>query len=170
MISITTGLAIIYDKNEDEYRDIKVKRGTMFVDPDTFFLRNIGCVNNTIAHECFHWYKHRNYHILRNIIDGTRSVACRCPSDDNEERYTKSWTDEDWMEWQANGIAPRILMPKQTVNEAVAKILSASTANPFISAGMLSPTQWVVEQLANFYCVSKASAGIRISELGISIS
>ncbi len=166
----TDGLATIYDKDEDEYRDVKVERGTMFVDPDTYFLRNLGCLNNTIAHECFHWFRHRNYHTMRNLLDGTQSVACRCPSQDKDERFTKAWSDEDWMEWQANGIAPRILMPKQTVNAAVEKMLAESRSNPFIAAGIMKPAQWVVEQLANFYCVSKVSVGIRLSELGISVS
>ena len=47
----TGGLAEIYDKDEDEYREIKIKGGTMIIDPDTFFQRNIGCLNNTIAHQ-----------------------------------------------------------------------------------------------------------------------
>lgn len=166
----TAGLATIFDKDEEEYRDVKVERGTMFVDPDTYFLRNLGCVNNTIAHEAFHWFRHRNYHTLRNLLDRKQSVACRCPSQDKDEQFTKAWSDEDWMEWQANGIAPRILMPKQTVNAAVEKMLTESRSNPFIAAGIMKPTQWVVEQLANFYRVSKVSVEIRLSELGISVS
>lgn len=165
----TGGLATIYDKDEDEYRDMLVKRGTMFVDPDTYFLRNLGCMNNTVAHECFHWYKHRNYHILQSVLDGTQSIACRCPSNVKDELFSKTWTDEDWMEWQANGIAPRILMPKQTVHEALDKLVSESKSNAFISAGLMRPTQWIIEQLANLYQVSKTSAGIRINELGISL-
>lgn len=166
----TGGLATIYDKDEEEYRYIKVERGTMLIDPDTYFLRNLGCLNNTIAHECFHWFRHRNYHTMKNLLDGTQSVACRCPSQEKDERFSDVWSDEDWMEWQANGVAPRILLPKQTVNAAVEKMLAESRSNPFIAAGIMRPAQWVVEQLANFYRVSKVSVGIRLSELGISIS
>lgn len=165
----TSGLATVYDKDEDEYRDVKVKRGTMFVDPDTYFLRNLGCLNNTISHECYHWFKHRNYQILQTILDGKQSIACRCPSQDKDERFSKTWSDEDWMEWQANGIAPRILMPKQTVKTVVDKMIVESSKNPFIAAGLMPPSQWVVEQMANFYRVSKVSVGIRLSELGISV-
>lgn len=165
----TSGLATIYDKDEDEYRDIKVSRGTMFVDPDTYFLRNLGCVNNTIAHECFHWYKHRNYHILQSVLDERQSIACRCPVEERNEKFTKEWTDEDWMEWQANGIAPRILMPKQTVPIVVEKVKEDSCKNLFISAGLVPSSQWVIEQVANFYNVAKISAQIRLEELGITV-
>ena len=58
----TSGKVPVYIKEDDEFVDIKVKRGTMLIDPDTLFERNIGCLNNTVAHECVHWYKHRYYH------------------------------------------------------------------------------------------------------------
>jgi hypothetical protein len=31
----------------------EIKPGTILVNPDNFFMRNIGSVNNTIIHECF---------------------------------------------------------------------------------------------------------------------
>lgn len=62
-ICFSSGLATIYDRDEDEYRDIKVRRGTVFIDPDTIRERNLGCLHNTIAHECVHWYEHRNYYL-----------------------------------------------------------------------------------------------------------
>lgn len=164
----TDGLATIYDKEEDEYRNIKVGRGTMFVDPDTYFLRNLGCVNNTIAHECYHWFRHRNYHTLQNLLDGTQAVACRCPSQNKDDHYTKTWTEEDWMEWQANGIAPRILMPKQTVQTAAESFLNESQSNLFVKCGIMSTAQFVIEKLSDFYGVSKTSVGIRLAELNIS--
>jgi Zn-dependent peptidase ImmA (M78 family) len=107
---------------------------------------------------------------MRNLLDGKQSIACRCPIQNKDERYTKAWSDEDWMEWQANGIAPRILMPKQTINAAVEKMLAESLSNPFIAAGIMKPAEWIVEQLADFYCVSKVSVVIRLKELGVTIS
>jgi hypothetical protein len=163
----TGGLVEIYDKDEDEYREIEVKRGTIIVDPDTFFQRNLGCVNNTVAHECFHWFRHRTYHFMQTVLDGKRSVACRCPVDGKKEKFNTKWTDEDWMEWQASGIAPRILLPRETFSDMVDRFLRESSSNPFISASLMSPTQWVIDQLASFYKVSKVSVKIRLEELGI---
>ena len=36
-----------------------VKARTIFLDPEAYFLRNLGAVNNTIVYECVHWDKHR---------------------------------------------------------------------------------------------------------------
>ncbi len=161
----TSGLATIYDKDEDEYRDIKVKRGTMFLDPDIILRRNQGCFNNTAAHECFHWYKHRNYHLYAKIIGSKKSIAFRCPVEEKDERYHDDWSDEDWMEWQANNAAPRILMPKATFIDAADEIISRGQA---VYGSSLKPW-WVVARLAELYDVSKQSAEIRMRELGISI-
>ena len=38
----TKGLAEIYDKENDEYREILVRGGTMIIDPDTL-RKNLGC-------------------------------------------------------------------------------------------------------------------------------
>lgn len=162
----TGGLAEIYDRENDEYREVKVKPGTMIIDPDTLTLRNLGSKRNTIAHECVHWVKHRNYHIIASVNDGKTAVAFRCPTDIKNESYNTDWTDEDWMEWQANGIAPRILMPKETVGVVFARLLAESLENPFIAANLMPPTRWIIEEIAAFYQVSKQSAEIRLNELG----
>ena len=123
-------------------------------------------MRNTVSHECFHWVKHRNYHIMHGVIDGRTAVAFRCPSDAKNETFKGKWTDEDWMEWQANGIAPRILMPKQTVGIAFERFKLESRNNPFIAANLMPPTCWIIEQMAALYQVSKQSAEIRLKELG----
>lgn len=163
----TGGLTEIYDKDEDEYREILVDRGTMIVDPETFFQRNIGCLNNTVAHECFHWHRHRNYHAMKSILDDKQSVACRCQVEAKDDRISKNWTNEEWMEWQANGIAPRILLPKETFGEMAECFLNKSRSNNYRASTLLPPTQWIIEQLASFYAVSKTSVRIRLDELGI---
>lgn len=42
---------------------------TIVVDPQTFLLRNLGCVNNTIVHECVHWDRHRKAFELERLYD-----------------------------------------------------------------------------------------------------
>lgn len=162
----TKGLAEIYNKDEDEYREILVRGGTMIIDPDTLIERNLGCMRNTIAHECVHWTEHRNYHLATPIVAQKTSRACRCPVEEKSELYPEQWTDEDWMEWQANGIAPRILMPHETVTIIYNDFLAKSSTHPFIKAGLISKESWLVEQVAGFYQVSKQSARIRLCELG----
>ena len=45
----------VYDLFDISKETVNAKRGTIFVDAYTFWERNLGCVNNTIAHEVFHW-------------------------------------------------------------------------------------------------------------------
>lgn len=127
----TTGLAEIYDKENDEYREVKARYGTMIIDPDTIVKRNEGCKNNTIAHECFHWHKHRDYHIAVSVVDKTKSCI-RSPWEGKPESVQSAWTDEDWMEWQAKGIAPRILMPLNSFNTMVEQFIREHSTNPSV--------------------------------------
>lgn len=161
-ICFTSGITSIYDRDEDEYRDIKVRRGTILIDPDTLRERNIGCLHNTVAHEYVHWYKHRNYHLYNSGTGNTEAVAYRYPIIEKDERFQEEWDDEDWMEWQANGIAPRILMPVQTFETAIESILETA---PFDDV----PRWWVINQVSELYEVSKQSAEIRMNELGIAV-
>lgn len=157
----TSGKIPVYIKDSDEYVDIAVKRGTMLIDPDTLFERNIGCLNNTIAHECVHWYKHRNYY-MHNKGVSIDYVKKNHKSTFDEKNQSK-WSDEERMDWQANGIAPRILMPIQTFGGVVNDVINSSmTKNLSIWS--------VAEKVGNFYKVSKTSAAIRIKELGISVN
>lgn len=47
-----------YDRDVKTFKPLFVKRGTILVDPNVFFMRNVGSMNNTIIHECVHWDKH----------------------------------------------------------------------------------------------------------------
>ena len=161
----TTGLAEIYDKDNDEYREVKARYGTMIIDPDTIAKRNEGCKNNTIAHECFHWHKHRDYHIAASVVDKTKT-RIRSPYKEYTESPRDDWSDEDWMEWQANGIAPRILMPLEQFNIMVERFLDDYTSNPIIRRKWYSLHRWVVNSTAIFFKVSKQSAEIRLEETG----
>jgi len=162
----TNGLAEIYDKENDEYREVKVRYGTMIIDPDTIKVRNEGCKNNTVAHECFHWHKHRDYHIAVSVQDNARGIKRYCYSDEKPESTQSDWTDEDWMEWQAAGIAPRILMPLDTFVIMAERFLSEYADNPAISMKWYSLHGWVVNSMASFFKVSKQSAEIRLTETG----
>ncbi len=153
----TKGVVEIYDKNEREYREIPVDAGTMIIDPDVYKLRNIGCARNTIAHECVHWIKHKTYHEKAEQFGVAK--ACRYAVENSPQ---KMWTDEDWMEWQANGIAPRILMPSTTVPIVYAQLKEKAKQNAYIKSGYIAEKRWIIEQLARFYNVSKQAAAARI--------
>lgn len=162
----TSGRVEIYDKDNDEYREIVVPAKTMIIDPDTYFRRNLGSRRNTIAHECYHWYRHRHYHLEAARLAGENVIARRCPTQEKEYQGHTIWSDDDWMEWQANNVAPRILMPRETVELAYKTMCEKSLQNPFVSKGLRPQSEWVVEQVAGLYKVSKQAAQIRLQELG----
>ena len=163
----TDGLVEIYDPKEDEYREIQVEAQTMIIDPDTYLKRNHGCKRNTVAHECAHWIFHRRYFLALEAFEKNRATAYKCPINPKDEQFKDVWDDIDWLEWQANGIAPRILMPRETVEEAFQMIIDRSKKNPFVSAGFIPKSKWILEQFAGFYQVSQTSAAIRLTELGL---
>lgn len=158
-----SGYVDVYLKESDEYIQIPVRRGTMFIDPDVMGLRNQGSFNNTVAHECVHWHLHRNYHLLAHVKELRESKYKGCPVTAPDEQTQSKWTDEDWMEWQANGIAPRILMPKDMFIQAsieFRKDMEKTTPTYFMRSAL-------IKELAQFFEVSKQSADIRMQELGI---
>lgn len=163
----TDGCVEIYDPAEEEYREIFVKAKTMIIDPDTYMKRNHGSKRNTVSHECVHWLYHRKYFLTLEALEQGRAVAHKCPSDPKSDIFKDSWTDEDWLEWQANGIAPRLLMPRETVADTFQMIIERSKKNAYVSAGHIPKSKWILEQFAGFYQVSQTSAAIRLTELGL---
>lgn len=160
----TNGLAEIYDKDEDSYKEVRARYGTMIIDPDTIEKRNEGCKNNSIAHEAFHWHKHRDYYIAVSVVDPKKAKRIQSRYEEFDESNKANWTDEDWMEWQAKGIAPRILMPPDQFDEMVLHFIEKHNSTSFTSGWYLHRA--VVNSLAEFFAVSKQSVEIRLDERG----
>lgn len=138
-------------------------KGSILVDKDVVFKRNVGSYNNTVIHECIHWELHKVFHEVKMVLDKDHSQV----SSWTEENLADSsmWTSLDWMEWQANGIAPRILMPKVQTRIKIRELFQTLTlVNPDISRSEL--VQEVVDNLATFFEVSRQAAKIRMIDLG----
>ena len=163
-ICFSGGTVDVYDLDRKTYAPIDVQRGTIIIDAYTFWERNIGCVNNTIAHEVFHWYAHRLYAATKKLLRKKRVIVCRCPSDIVYPGENEPWTDEQRMEWQANKIAPRILMPYETFRMKVEELYQKYGYRE--SAEKNDILECVIDVLASFYKVSKQSAKIRMIDTG----
>ncbi len=160
-IFFSDGEINVYDLFKCNERKLKVPRGTILVDAYTFWERNLGCIKNTIAHEVYHWYKHRIYAAIKHILHGDDIIACRCPS--NVIYPTNNdWNDEQRMEWQANNMAPRILMPIQTFQVKVRELYKKH--NYSASEIKVATITNIADELAKFYGVSRQSALIRMTE------
>ena len=148
-----------YDSDTGTYKNLSIKEGTMLVDPSVYFMRSVGSMNNTIIHECIHWEKHRKFFELEKIYNiDFNSISCQVQEGTIAETNRSPL---DWMEWQANALAPRILMPaKQTrlkIDELIDKYKSDNIADTM---------QLVVLELSEFFKVSRLAAKIRMIDLG----
>jgi len=159
----------IWNAETHEHNFISVKGGTILIDPNVYFMRNLGSYNNTIIHECIHWYKHRKHYWLKGIYNADADFAViKCPVMERPYLHAKSkWSDLDWMEWQANGIAPRILMPKNQTRAKIEGLIQKYEAE--YGKGKthrLEVLQNVMQELEAFFNVSVLSAKIRMLDLG----
>lgn len=163
-IYFSSGKADVYDLFKCTTQRLDVRRGTILIDAFTFWERNLGCVKNTIAHEVYHWYKHRMYAAIKYILYGKDYIACRCPSNMVYPDKNNEWSDEQRMEWQANNMAPRILMPINTFRMKVEELYEQfDYHNSPLKIAVLT---CVADELAKFYGVSRQSALIRMIETG----
>ena len=151
----------------DVTQRISVKRhfnaGTIVVDPQTFLLRNLGSFNNTVVHECVHWDLHQKAFALERLFnDEATQIKCIVIGGIKTETERSA---TDWMEWQANELAPRIQMPltqfRLKATETIKKYQRLMKTESLIDI-----IESVIDDLASFYCVSRCAAKIRMVNAG----
>jgi DNA-binding Xre family transcriptional regulator len=152
-----------YDQDSACFKKIQVKSGTIFVDPDAYFLRNLGSVNNTIIHECVHWDKHRKaFELERLYNESATQIKCQVVGGITDN---KNQSAADWMEWQANALTPRIQMPYTS-----AKIKAAELMRKYLTlypgCEPIDIMEDVIKEMALFFDVSRLAAKIRMVDLG----
>ena len=162
-IAFTKGIIEVYDWSAEETIGYEVSQPSIFVDAD---IMNIGRFNNTLAHECFHWWRHRNYfNYKRNHENGTEfAFRCNRGISTTGSLIGGQWSDIDKMEWQAKTIAPKILMPRTAFKKKVDHIYQVLLAdNPNADRSIV--TEYVIDNVADFFEVSRQSAAIRMLSL-----
>ncbi len=165
------GLVVFEDGNvQDKNKNIVIrnaKRGMIFIDPRVYFERTLGTVNFTVAHECFHWFRHQPYHALMKMLgsDDELGKIIQCSIGSNG-KDTEKWKPIDWMEWQANGVAPHILMPTKTAKVKIDELIKTYQITFDGTDGYR--IEEMISELADFYGLSKQAVKMRIRELGYS--
>lgn len=153
----------VYDKEKDDYVPMSIKAGTILVDPEVFFMRNIGSLNNTIMHECVHWDKHKKYFELQKLFrNKVSSISCHVVEGIQPEGKR---TDLQWMEWQANALAPRILMPAKMTKKKIEELLIQYHME-YGRLGEADIMEMVIMELSDFFGVSLFAAKLRAIDLG----
>lgn len=153
----------VFNSDTEEMEVAHFPAKTIVVDPKAFLLRNLGSVNNTIVHECVHWDQHRKAFELERLYnrDATQ-IKCLVIGG---SKGSSDRTAADWMEWQANSLAPRIQMPigsfKTKAAEYVRKFQREMKATHIVDV-----MEAVIDALATFFVVSRHAAKMRMVDAG----
>jgi len=154
--------AEFYDEDSDEMVQTRVKARTIIVDPKAYFLRNLGSVNNTIVHECVHWDQHRKAFELERLYNSDASrIKCQVVGGIKDSNRDAT----DWMEWQANSLAPRIQMPLAMFKTKAFEFINLYS-NMLGTSNLIDVMEPVIDALAAFFCVSRIAAKIRMIDVG----
>lgn len=154
--------SVIYDENKRKLVKELIPAKTILVDPNVAFMRNLGAYNNTVVHECVHWGLHQKAFALARLYDkGLSNVSCQVSGGVPEHKRDAV----DWMEWQANVLAPRIQMPKSTFKKRTNQLFSQfrRETNNFDSIDLVEK---VIIQLAVEFGVSRLATKIRMIDVG----
>ena len=153
---------------QKEIVEIITEPGTMLINPDVYFMYNIGTANNTIIHECVHWDRHRRPFELQKLLTG----ECNHISCEIVEVYDGIPQDAPalkWMEWQANQLAPRILLPaemtKKVYNNALKDIYTSNPRKRFAEI-----MEEAIGYVAQYFQVSLFAAKLRLIDLGVDVA
>ena len=154
-----------FDLDKKAFSTYEADGGTIFADDEIFFLRNLGSWNNTIIHECVHWIKHRRHIELKRATGAVVSrISCQV-TEVPQDTKTHKRTDTEWMEWHANALAPRILMPRKQFKQKADELIAFYKRNNGTDrlSDVLSA---VIFELSDFFEVSVLSAKIRMMDVG----
>jgi hypothetical protein len=152
-----------FDVANQRFNLIDVEQGTILVDPEIYFLRTLGSWNNTVIHECVHWRKHRKaFELERLYNENARMIRCQVSEGTKDEQKR---SDTEWMEWHANSLAPRIMMPLRPFREKAAEVIAnlSRTERTEQLPDVISDT---IVELSKFFDVSIQAAKIRMIDAG----
>lgn len=152
-----------YDKREKE--TVVVDPGTILINREILDFENIGALNNTVIHECLHWFLHKKYFELQKLLNsGETSLSCFLDEMKNPDK--SKMKNKYYMELQARAIAPRILMPEEPARRKFKTILEQMKGKNFSS--QIKYIRACVAEFADHFGISLESSKIRLVHLGFS--
>lgn len=152
----------IYDPEKECMVKKKARARTIIVDPEAAFQNNIGALNNTIIHECVHWVLHRKAFMLEHLYN-KELTQIGCAVRGGIVGNSKDSTE--WMEWQANALAPRIQMPREMFKKRVDALIT-KYRRELHAFDIIDIIQPVIDQLVIDFGVSRTAAKIRLIDIG----
>lgn len=141
--------------------ETNISAGTILIDPDCKF----GTLSNTIIHECVHWKWHRLFFEMKKLL--TKDPVSMPYKESGYSNKSRSKAAEiDWIEWQANELAPKILMPASMTKKYIKDKFAALRRTTHENVRDAEIFQQTIASTAAFFNVSRSSAKLRAAELG----
>lgn len=150
--------AIVKDSNTGFSTLIPVKRGTILVNSMVNGYYDPHVVNNTVMHEIVHWLLHGPAFQLAKVWN-REYIATACRKQRSHD--SRSWTVIDRMEWQANSLAPRLLMP-----DWITKFVADDWYVKYNGLSPILRMERTIDRLGQHFDVSRQMAKIRMAEIG----
>lgn len=154
--------AIHFDDVYVKTKDGKSKR----FPPNTIFVSrkfNEKRTNFTIMHECVHYLLHIKCFFMERLYNkDARHISCNI--DGTGSTSAKSSSIE-WMEWQANNLAPKLLMPARSFKTRVNNLIKYYNIH-FNDNDDLETYETLIYDLSEIYNITPEVVKIRLVELG----
>ena len=150
---------IKYFESDIEKR-MQVKMGTIFIDPiATSKYAGIYTNNFAIVHECVHWYLHRKYFVFYKEMLKYYKYKNIVPHIQKK--------DINWMEYQANEIASKIILPEDTLKKEIQVILECFNNK---SHNNISLIEECIDNIAKKAGVSREAVKIRLLKMDLNVN
>lgn len=153
------GTIKVREKDSFRKKELYVDKPTIFISTS---ISNVGRKRHTLAHECYHFWKHRNYFLYRNKYISPTEIGLN--NHNNSLADSQFNKDVRSMEYQATHTAGKILMPRTATKIKSAEILQQLN-EPIDSSISEDAYEELIVALSEFFGVSKQATSVRLSEL-----
>ncbi len=156
-------VAEVFDVKAKTFRKMAVEKGTILINL-AIIEKGRGCLNNTIIHECIHWWLHKKYFELQMLLN-PNDPSSKSYIDEMEMPDKKKFVNKYYMELQARSISPIVLMPKETAVDYYDSIL-AQLENRKSYHSKSKTFLYALYKFADKFGASTSCARIRLENLG----
>lgn len=153
----------IYTIEAQDFVEQEVPRGTILVRAEKDGPNYLERIYFSIIHECVHWERHRKFIDLCLLMEQDTTDILECPTTLTDSQRLSS--DNLRMEWQANNLAARILVPTITAEKKFKQLLNEiKRKQPTWRDAVVM--EEAIKRLAELYRVSNETAKYRVLQLG----
>ena len=161
-------MILVFNPDTGKVDEEPVEKATVIVENNLLAEKMDNAYRSTVMHECAHWIYHSRYYSINNrqyknprlpytSCCMNNIIGCTVPG--------MLCTDHDWIEHQAKYFSAAILMPRK----AVLKIYNHPFVSQYIQENYRGrENEELVKLLSKTFHVSRESANIRLSSLGLS--